>query len=341
MLKFENDYCEAATPEILNKLLETTYAKAAGYGNDEFCEMATEKIRKELGMPDAQVYYLAGGTQTNQIAIDSMLKSYEGVVACETGHVNVHEAGAIEYSGHKVLTLPNHDGKMCAKELKDLIVKFYGDESFTHMVFPGMVYISHPTELGTLYTKSELSALHEVCMEYNIPLYLDGARLGYGLMAEGTDLTIKDIAQLTDLFYIGGTKVGALYGEALVFTKNNMPKYFETIVKQHGAMAAKGRVLGIEFDTLFTDGLYYEISKNAIKTAKRLKEGLKEKGYEFLIDSPTNQIFVVATKEQLEKLKGQVEYTTWEVIDENRTAIRFVTSWATKMEEIEELIELL
>ncbi len=341
MLKFENDYCEAATPEILNKLLETTYVKAAGYGNDEFCESAKEKIKKEIGIPDAQIYFLAGGTQTNQVAIDSMLESYEGVVACETGHVNVHEAGAIEFSGHKVLTLPSHNGKMCAKELKELLVKFYKDESYEHMVFPGMVYISHPTELGTLYTKEELKSLHSVCEEYKIPLYLDGARLGYGLMAEGTDVTIKDVAELTDLFYIGGTKVGALYGEALVFTKNNMPKYFATIVKQHGAMAAKGRVLGVQFDTLFTDGLYYEISKNAIKTAERLKEALKEKDYEFLIDSPTNQIFVVATKEQLERLKGKVEYTTWEVIDDNKTAIRFVTSWATSMEDIEELIKIL
>ncbi len=341
MLKFENDYCEAATPEILNKLLETTYVKTAGYGVDEFCESAKEKIRKEIGIPGAQMYFLAGGTQTNQIAINSMLKSYEGVVACDTGHVNVHEAGAIEFSGHKVLTLPNHNGKMCADELKELLVKFYADESFDHMVFPGMVYISHPTELGTLYTKEELKSLHSVCEEYKIPLYLDGARLGYGLMAEGTDVTIKDIAELTDLFYIGGTKVGALYGEALIFTKNNMPKYFHTIVKQHGAMAAKGRVLGIQFDTLFTDGLYYEISKNAIKTATRLKEGLKEKGYEFLIDSPTNQIFVIATKEQLTKFEGKVKYTTWEKINEDKTAIRFVTSWATSMEDIEELIKIL
>lgn len=341
MLKFVNDYCEAATPEILKSLLETTYVKTAGYGLDEYCESATNKIREEIGVPNAQVYYLIGGTQTNQVAIDTMLKPYEGVVACDTGHVNVHEAGAIEFSGHKVLTLPNHDGKMCAKELKELLVKFYADASYDHMVFPGMVYISHPTELGTLYTKSELEALHEVCAEYKIPLYMDGARLGYGLVAKGTDVTIKDIAKYTDLFYIGGTKVGALFGEALVFTKNNMPKYFHTMVKQHGAMAAKGRVIGVEFDTLFTDGLYYEISKNAIKCADRLKEGLKEKGYEFFINSPTNQIFIVATKDQLAKLEGKVEFSDWEKIDENKTAIRFVTSWATSMEDVEELIKIL
>ncbi|MBR5931955.1 MAG: aminotransferase class I/II-fold pyridoxal phosphate-dependent enzyme [Lachnospiraceae bacterium] len=341
MISFINDYCEGAAPEILKRLEETNYVKTVGYGLDEFCKSAEDKIRKACACPEAEVYFLTGGTQTNMVTIDALTKPYEGVVATVEGHVNTHEAGAIEYSGHKVLTLPSHDGKMHATDLKDLLVTYYGDANYEHMVAPGIVYISHPTELGTIYTKAELTALHEVCAEYKIPLFLDGARLGYGLMAEGTDVTLPDIAELTDVFYIGGTKVGALFGEALVFTKHNMPYRFNTMVKQHGAMVAKGRLLGLQFDTLFTDDLYFRISRNAIETAARLKKGLKEKGYTFFLDSPTNQIFVTVTNEKMKELEEKVIFSFWGAIDADHTVIRFVTSWATRMEDVEELITIL
>lgn len=270
-----------------------------------------------------------------------MLQPYEGVVATATGHVNVHEAGAIEFTGHKVLTVPEHDGKMHAEELKNFIETFYNDEAHEHMVFPGMVYISHPTEYGTLYTKEELIKISDVCKQFEIPLFLDGARLGYGVMAKDTDIDIKTIAKYCDVFYIGGTKVGALCGEAVVFTKNNMPKHFTTRVKQHGALLAKGRLLGIQFDTLFTDNLYFEIAKNAIDTAEVLKKGLADKGYKFYLDSPTNQQFIVLENDKLERLAKDVRYSFWEKYDDTHTVIRFATSWATKMGDVEALIDLL
>ncbi|MCQ2512070.1 MAG: beta-eliminating lyase-related protein [Lachnospiraceae bacterium] len=341
MLSFINDYCEGTTPEILNRLEETNLLKTVGYGDDEYCASAAEKIKQACDCPEAEVYFLTGGTQTNMLTIDCMTRPYEGVVATVEGHVNTHEAGAIEYSGHKVLTVPSHEGKMWAEDLRQYIVNYFADSSAEHIVEPGIVYISHPTELGTLYTKAELAALRAVCTEYHIPLYLDGARLGYGLMAEGTDVTLKDIAELTDVFYIGGTKVGALFGEALVFTKKNMPHRFNTRVKQHGAMVAKGRLLGLQFDTLFTDDLYLKIGKHAIDTAARLKEGFKEKGYEFFIDSPTNQIFVILSNEKKKELEEKVVFGSWANLDGNRTAVRFCTSWGTSMEDVEKLIEIL
>lgn len=270
-----------------------------------------------------------------------MLQPYEGVVAAATGHVNEHEAGAIEFTGHKVLTVPEHDGKMHADELRDFIETFYDDEAHEHMVFPGMVYISHPTEYGTLYTKEELIKISDVCKQFEIPLFLDGARLGYGVMAKDTDIDIKTIAKYCDVFYIGGTKVGALCGEAVVFTKNNMPKHFTTRVKQHGALLAKGRLLGIQFDILFTDNLYFEIAKNAIDTAEVLKKGLADKGYKFYLDSPTNQQFIVLENDKLERLAKDVRYSFWEKYDDTHTVIRFATSWATKMGDVEALIDLL
>lgn len=341
MLYFENDYSEGAHPEVLDALIKTNYESLSGYGSDKYCESAKEKIKKACGCDDAEVYFLVGGTQTNQIIIDTMLQPYEGVVAAATGHVNVHEAGAIEFTGHKVLTVPEHDGKMYADELKDLIETFYNDEAHEHMVFPGMVYISHPTEYGTLYTKEELIKISDVCKQFEIPLFLDGARLGYGVMAKNTDIDIPTIAKYCDVFYIGGTKVGALCGEAVVFTKNNMPKYFTTRVKQHGALLAKGRVLGIQFDTLFTDDLYFKIAKNAIDTAEVLKKGLADKGYKFYLDSPTNQQFIVLENDKLEDLAKDVKYGFWEKYDDSHTVIRFATSWATKMEDVEALIDLL
>ena len=341
MLCFENDYSEGAHPEILEHLIETNMEQLSGYGTDIYCQKAKEKIRNACGIPDAEVFLLTGGTQTNQIIIDTVLAPYEGVIAARTGHVSTHEAGAIEFTGHKVLELPEKEGKIQATDLKDLLETFYGDGNHEHMVFPGMVYISHPTEYGTLYSKQELKDLSAVCREYKIPLYMDGARLIYGLVSEGTDLTLQDIAQLCDCFYIGGTKAGLLCGEAVVFTGKNMPAHFLTRVKQHGALLAKGRLLGVQFDALFTDDLYLKIGKNAITTAAVLKNGLKEKNYEFHIDSPTNQIFIVLNNVQMKKLSEQVVFSFWEKKDDSHTVIRFATSWATRMEDVHKLLTLL
>jgi len=341
MLAFENDYSEGAHPKVLERLIETNMEQMSGYGTDPYCEMAKEKIRKECRCPEAEIQFLVGGTQTNQVVISSMLRSYEGVVAADTGHVSIHEAGAIEYTGHKVLALPHRDGKLMPETVREYLAGFFSDGNKDHMVFPGMVYISHPTEYGTLYTKEELTALSKVCRDYQIPLYLDGARLGYGLVSPGTDVTLSDIATLCDVFYIGGTKVGALCGEAVVFSKGNMPKQFLTQVKQHGALLAKGRLLGVQFDALFTDSLYTEISKNAIRTAQRLRSVLKEKGYRMYLENPTNQIFVVLENETMNRLQEQVRMSFWEAFDETHTVVRFATGWATTMESVEELATLL
>ena len=340
MLYFENDYCEGAHPAILQKLTETNFEKVPGYGTDPYCASAKEKICAACGCPEADVFFISGGTQTNAIVIASMLNRWEGVVAASTGHVNGHEAGAIEYTGHKVLGLPHKNGKLDAADVKEFCATFYADGNHDHMVFPGMVYISHPTEYGTLYTKAELEALHAVCQEYHMPLFVDGARLGYGLAAEGTDVTLQDLARLADVFYIGGTKVGALCGEAVVFP-HGAPAHFMTMVKQQGALLAKGRLLGIQFDVLFTDGLYEHISQNAITTANALKKGLAEKDYPFFMDSPTNQIFIVFSNEQLKALEGKAKFGFWEKYDDTHTVMRIATSWATRMEEIDALLELL
>lgn len=341
MLSFENDYSEGAHPKILQRFVETNLEQVPGYGSDPYCDSAKEKIRAACSCPDAEIFFLVGGTQTNAVVIDSMLQAYEGVVSAQTGHVNAHEAGAIEYTGHKVLSIPQYDGKMKASDLEAYLKTFWQDESHEHMVFPGMVYISHPTEYGTLYTKQELADLSAICRRYEIPLYLDGARLGYGLMSKTTDVTLPDIAELCDVFYIGGTKVGALCGEAVVFTKHNMPKYFVTHVKQHGALLAKGRLAGVQFDTLFTDNLYFEISKHAIEMAELLKQGFAEKGYTFHIDSPTNQQFIVLDDEKYNELQKQVRCCFWEKPDDTHTVVRFATSWATPKENIDELMKLL
>ena len=340
MLYFINDYSEGAHFKVLEALVNTNQEKLTGYGTDLYSERAKEKIKEEIKKPDAKVYFLTGGTQTNQIVIDCVLEDYEGVIAAETGHVAAHEAGAIEFSGHKVLTLPHIDGKIKAADVKSYIDVFYAGGSYEHMVFPGMVYVSHPTEYGTLYTKKELSELSRVCREYKIPLYLDGARLGYALATPSTDLTLQDIAELTDIFYIGGTKVGALCGEALIFTSYE-PKHFITRIKQHGALLAKGRLLGVQFDALFTDGLYLKIGKVAIDTAHRIKDALREKGYKFFIDSPTNQTFIVLDNERLKEFSKSVKYDFWERYDDNSTVIRLCTSYATSNEDVDALIELL
>ena len=341
MFSFESDYTEGAHPKILDAFVRTNLEQLSGYGKDKYCDSAKAKIRKACGIDDADVYFISGGTQTNQLVIDTMLKPFEGVVSTVSGHIEGHEAGAVEFTGKKVLTVPHHFGKMDASELKALIETFYGDDNHDHMVFPGMVYISHPSEYGTLYSLSELTAISDVCREYKIPLFLDGARLGYGLMSSGTDVTLKDIARLCDVFYIGGTKVGALCGEAVVFTKNNTPAHFFTSIKQHGALLAKGRLLGVQFDTLFTDDLYFKIAKNAIDKADRMRSAFKEKGYEFFMETVTNQIFIVLENAKMEELKKQVSFGFWEKYDDNHTVVRFASSWATTDEAVDTLISLL
>lgn len=341
MLYFENDYSEGAHPKILQRLMDTNMEHLSGYGSDRYTTLAKDKIRKLCNCPEAEIYFLVGGTQTNQTVIDSVLRSFEGVIAAETGHVSVHEAGAIEFTGHKVLTLPQHDGKLCARELEAYMETFLGDDSHEHMVFPGMVYISHPTEYGTLYTKDELKELSQVCRRFKLPLYMDGARLITGLACPENELSLPDIADLCDIFYIGGTKAGALCGEAVVFTKNNTPAHFLTQIKQHGALLAKGRLCGVQFDALFSDDLYKETGRNAIETAALLREGLRQKGYTFYNSSPTNQLFLVMENSRLEELKNDVVYSFWEKADDTHTVIRFATSWATSGEDVEKLLSLL
>lgn len=340
-LFFVNDYGEGCHPKVLEKLAETNLQHLPGYGSDPYCESAKEKIRKACDCPEADIWFISGGTQTNAIVISALLKSYEGVVSAVTGHINGHEAGAVEHLGRKVLPLPQHDGKICARELKGLLKDFYADANHEHMVFPGMVYVSHPTEYGTLYTKEELTAVSEVCRAYDIPLFMDGARMGYGLMSYQTDVSLSDIARLCDVFYIGGTKVGALCGEAVVFTKGNMPRHFLAIVKQNGALLAKGRLMGVQFDALFTDELYFSISRHAIDMAEELKKVFRQKGYRFFIDSPTNQQFIVLENEKMQELGRLVDFSFWEKLDENHTVVRFATSWATSKEDIDKLAGLL
>ncbi|MCR5670427.1 MAG: aminotransferase class I/II-fold pyridoxal phosphate-dependent enzyme [Butyrivibrio sp.] len=348
-ISFSSDYTKGVHPEILKRLSETNFEQNVGYGTDDHCKSAAEKIKKACNTPDADVFFLVGGTQTNQTIVDMLLKPYEGVVAATTGHIAAHEAGAIEFSGHKVLTVPNRGaetdtvkygdniGKINAEDLKDLLETFYGDDNHEHMVFPGAVYVSHPTEYGTLYTKKELTAISDICHEYKIPLFLDGARLGYGLMSKRTDLALEDIAALTDVFYIGGTKVGALFGEAVVFPKGVTTAHPVPVIKQHGALLAKGWLLGLMFDTLFTDDLYFKISENAIDMAEYLRQVLAEKGYKLFLDSPTNQQFIVMENGKLKEFSENVGYGFWEKYDEDHTVIRLATDWATTKEDIEKL----
>ena len=341
MLYYLSDYTEGAHPRILERLQETNLISQPGYGEDRFCASAREKIRAACEKPEADVYFLVGGTQCNAVTIASLLRRWEGVIAADTGHINVHEAGAVEFTGHKVIALPQQGGKLSADTLRGYCAAFYANETHDHMPFPGMVYISQPTELGTLYSKAELEALHAVCGDYGLRLFVDGARLGYGLMSPECDMSLPELCDRCDVFYIGGTKVGALCGEALVFPKGDMPRHFATMVKQQGAMLAKGRLLGVQFDTLFTDGLYFEISRHAIGLAMKLKAAFREKGYPLFADSPTNQQFPILTKEQEEKLRRYAAFETWEPLPDGRSAVRFVTSWATREEDVDELLELL
>ncbi|WP_314578361.1 beta-eliminating lyase-related protein [Enterococcus gilvus] len=341
MLNFESDYLEGAHEQILQRMIETNNEKLSGYGRDKYSASAVEKIRQACLCPEADVEFIAGGTMTNALVIASLLKKIEGVIAAETGHITTHETGAIEFTGHKVLSLPQTDGKISAAQIRALLENFWRDDNREFMVFPGMVYLSHPTEYGTLYSKDELAAISGVCREYNIPLFLDGARLGYGLASPASDLTLPLIAEYCDVFYIGGTKVGALLGEAIVFTKNNLPEYFVAHMKQQGALLAKGRLLGLQFDTLFTDQLYFKISEHAIAMAMLLKQGLAEKQYRFYLDSPTNQQFIILENKQMEELKKSVAFSFWEAYDDSHTVIRFATSWATEEADVRALLALL
>lgn len=341
MIHFDTDYMEGAHPEIMRRLVETNLDQTTGYGTDPYTAKAKELIRKACGKPDAAVYFLVGGTQTNATVIDALLDKFEGVLAAETAHINVHEAGAIEASGHKVLTLPQHDGKVNKDDVEKYITDFYRDDTYEHMVAPGMLYISHPTEFGTLYTLEELKGLKAVCQKAGIPLYMDGARLGYGLATDSTNVTLKDIAEICDAFYIGGTKVGALFGEAVVAADPNTLPHFFPIVKQHGALLAKGRLLGVQFEALFTNNMYLEIGKHAVRLAMKLKKAFLEKGYKIHIDSPTNQQFVCMPNTVIDRLSKYASFELWGPRGETETVVRFVTDWATSEKDIDKLIELL
>lgn len=341
MVSFESDYIAGAHPEVLNRLIQTNQETLAGYGDDFYSGRAKEKIRAAVGLEDAEVELLAGGTQTNAVVISTMLSDYEAVMAAETGHISVHEAGAIEYCGHKVITLPQENGKLKAEDIQSRLSAFYADPSHEHMPIPGMVYISWPTEYGTLYTKKELEEISGVCKRNGLKLYLDGARLAYGLMSRSCDLSLKDIAALCDVFYIGGTKAGALCGEAVVFTRKNRPKHFLTSVKKRGALLAKGRLLGVQFDALFTDELYYRIGKHAIDMAERMKEIFRAHGIGLYLDSPTNQQFAVLPDEQLERLKEKLVFCFWEKPDPEHTVVRFASGWSTSEEDLKALEEAL
>ena len=340
MLHFDCDYMEGAHPEVMRRLMETNLEQTPGYGNDRYTGNAKKLILEACGLDGktGKVFLLVGGTQTNATVIDGLLARHEGVVAADTAHINVHEAGAIESTGHKVLALPSYDGKVKAADIEKYIKDFYADESHMHMVTPGMLYISHPTELGTLYSFSELEAISRVCRKAGIPLYLDGARLGYGLAADGTDVTLKDVARLCDVFYIGGTKIGTLFGEAVVVTRPDLLRNFTPLVKQHGALLAKGRLLGVQFETLFTDGLYMEISRHAVNMAMKLKKAFTDNGYRLFIDSPTNQQFVYLPNEEIDRLRKIASFELWGSRKDKETPVRMVTSWATREEDVDEFI---
>ncbi len=339
MLHFDSDYMRGAHPEVMRRLMETNLSQSVGYGSDEYTARAAGLILDACGLnrSESKVVFLTGGTQTNSTVIDSFIQSHQGVICAETGHINVHEAGAVEATGHKVLTLPSHEGKICATELDHYISDFFRDETWEHMVAPGMVYISFPTELGTIYTLKELEHISKVCHSHGITLYLDGARLGYGLAASN-EVTLPDIARLCDVFYIGGTKVGTLFGEAVVVKDASRWLHSLSQVKRHGALLAKGRLLGIQFETLFTDDLYLRASRNAIVQAMKLKEGFLAAGFRLFMDSPTNQQFFILPNERLDALMKTATFELWGPRSAKETPVRFVTDWGTTDEEIEQLL---
>ncbi len=340
-LPFASDYMRGAHPAILRALTETNLMSTAGYGLDPFSESAREKIRAACGCPDAAVHFLVGGTQANATVIDAFLASYQGVIAAETGHIAIHEAGAIEAGGHKVIPLPHRLGKLSPDDVRKYLETFEQDANREHMVMPGMVYLSQPTECGTLYTRDELTAFRRICDEHHAALYVDGARLAYALACPSNDVALPDLAKYCDAFYIGGTKCGALFGEAVVIPDPDRIPHFFTIIKQHGALLAKGRILGIQFDELFKDDLYLRIGEPAIRAADRIREALAAKGYDLCFGSPTNQIFCVVENGKLREIGEKAEYSFWEKYDEDHTVIRFATDWAVTEEETEALIGIL
>ena len=352
-LNFSSDYTRSAHPAILRLLTETADISMPGYGTDPVCESAKNKIRTACGCPDAEVFFLTGGTQMNATVIDSILRSYQGVIAADTGHISLHEAGAIEFGGHKVLTIPAtkadpsladssaEPGKLRPSDLARYISTFMSDDNHEHMVAPGLVYISQPTEYGTLYSLKELTELSEICHANSLSLYVDGARLAYALASPANDVTLTDLARLCDAFYIGGTKCGALFGEALVIPRRNFIPHFFTIMKQHGALLAKGWLLGLQFDVLFTDGLYGEIGQTALGYAAEIQEAVEKSALPLYFKSPTNQLFVVLSERQREYLERKISMSFWEQLGEDRVVMRIATSWSTTREDVDELLKIL
>lgn len=339
MIQFQCDYNEGAHPLILQRLTETNMEQTIGYGEDHYCTQARELIKQACENDNIDVHFLVGGTQTNTTIIAHTLRPYQGVLTAATGHINVHETGAIESTGHKVLSIESSDGKLTATQIEEAMQAHLQEDGPEHMVQPGMVYLSFPTEVGTIYTHSELKAISTVCRKYELPLFVDGARLGYGLCSPKCDITFPQLTQLADVFYIGGTKVGTLFGEAVVITNETLKRDFRYSIKRHGGMLAKGRLLGLQFATLFTDNLYMQIAQHAINEAMRIKVALKEAGISFLIDSPTNQQFPIFSNAQLEALGQKYRFSIWQRIDGEHTAVRICTSWGTKSENVDQLIE--
>lgn len=337
MIRFESDYLEGALPQIMYRLMSTNFEQTAGYGCDPYCESARELIKKECAAPDADIHFLVGGTQTNMTVIAAALRPHQGVLAAETAHIEAHETGAIEATGHKVITLDSTDGKINAKQVEDYVLRHRADESFEHIVQPAMVYISQPTETGTVYSLSELEEMSRTCRELGVLLFADGARLSCALACEGTP-TLRDLARLCDVFYIGGTKHGALFGEAVVIKNAAIKKDFRYIIKQRGGMFAKGRLLGLQFDTLFTDGLYYKIGRREVTQAARLRAAFEAKGIEFAYPSPTNQLFPILNKAQLEALREKYSFSIQAPLPDGGAVVRFCTSWASKESDVDALI---
>lgn len=340
-LMFASDYQEGAHPNILKRLAETNMLQTPGYGLDEISISARNRIRRACGCPQAEVEFLVGGTQTNACVIDALLANYQGVIAAESGHISVHEAGAIEFGGHKVLPICSDLGKISAEQIGNYMTDFESDVNRSHMVMPGMVYLSQPTEFGTLYSLQELQMIRDVCSKYNLYLYVDGARLAYALASSRNNVTLRDLADICDVFYIGGTKCGALFGEAVVIPNASLIPHFFTIIKQHGALLAKGRILGIQFDELFKDDLYLHIGEKAVYFAEQIKQSLVSKGFRLFFDSPANQIFFIIENSNIAKLSEKAEFSFWEKYNENHTVLRCAVSWATSNENVNSLCDLI
>lgn len=341
MYQFQCDYNEGAHPRIMERLMETNFEQTVGYGEDHYCEAARAAVRKAVGREDVDVHFLVGGTQANATVISSILRPYQGVLCATTGHINVHETGAIEHGGHKVLALEAADGLLTAALIREAVEAHYAEDGPEHTVQPGMVYISFSSEVGTVYSLSQLREISAVCREYGLPLFIDGARMGYGLASEGCDVSLSDIAALADVFYLGGTKQGALFGEAVVIVNDALKKDFRYCIKQNGGMLAKGRLLGIQFLTLFEDGLYFQLSEHAVSQAMRIRDAFESNGFGFLVQSPSNQQFPILDNATMERLSSDFLFSFWQKVDDTHTAVRFCTSWATRPEAVDALIAAL